>query len=639
MKPSRVSLRPSTGLTVVPRRLKTAWAAAVAASPGRLAAVGALSLFSGLLTPVMAWLTKTILDRLVAGSSPEGFVPAAVGMAIAGLLSALIPHWTKYLLAEMRRAVGLVTQERLFTSVGHNAGLRRFEDPIFLDRLRLAQQAGRATPNEVVEGMLSMARSLVVVTGFIGSLLVLNPVMALLVLMAGLPALAAQISLARSRARMSWKVGPDERREIFYGHLLSNVAAAKETRLFGTGDYLKDRMLAARRAVNRAGRALDHREMRIQSSLCTLTALVSGSGLLWAVRAAHHGALSMGDITVFVAAVAGVQGAMAAMATDTARVHHALIMIDHYTTVTTADPDLPSAAEPAVLVPLRHCIELRDVWFRYSEDHHWVLRGVSMRIPFGTSMALVGPNGAGKSTIVKLLCRFYDPTHGSVLWDGTDLRDIDPADLRRRIGAVFQDYMNYDMTAAENIGLGDLDALLEDAACYGPPGDCPARGRIRTAAQLAGVHKALANLPHGYDTMLSRMFFTESDKEDSSTGVVLSGGQWQRLALARAFLRGQRDLMILDEPSAGLDAEAEHEIHTSIRAHRQGRTSLLISHRLGAVREADLIVVLKRGRIEESGGHASLMAAGGTYARLFTLQAAGYRQEGQAGSNALVGPS
>jgi ATP-binding cassette subfamily B protein len=213
-----------------------------------------------------------------------------------------------------------------------------------------------------------------------------------------------------------------------------------------------------------------------------------------------------------------------------------------------------------------------------------------------------------------------------VLWDGVDLRDMDPAELRRRIGAVFQDYMEYDLTAAENIGLGDVDVLTD--------ADVDEAGRrelVRAAAERAGAHPVIADLPRGYDTLLTRMFFDmpgDADADDGGgdqNGVPLSGGQWQRLALARAYLRGQRDLLILDEPSSGLDAEAEHEIHAGLRTHRRGRTSLLISHRLGTVREAERIAVLDEGRVVETGTHDELIAAGGVYARLFGLQAQGYQ--------------
>jgi ATP-binding cassette subfamily B protein len=274
---------------------------------------------------------------------------------------------------------------------------------------------------------------------------------------------------------------------------------------------------------------------------------------------------------------------------------------------------LPVPPAPRDVPPLRHGVEFRGVWFRYADDQPWILRGVDLFIPHGQATALVGHNGAGKSTLVKLLCRLYDPTCGAVLWDGVDLRGFDPADLRRRMAAVFQDYMCYDLPVGENIGLGDLSALGDHA-------------RVTAAARRAGVHDVVAALPRGYDTLLSRMF-QDSDGDDPASGVLLSGGQWQRLAVARAFLRDQQDLLILDEPSSGLDAEAEYEIHRSLTEYRAGRTSLLISHRLGSLRQAGNIVVLNDGRIAEQGRHRELIAEGGIYARLFGLQSRGYREE------------
>ncbi|MGO4427740.1 ATP-binding cassette domain-containing protein, partial [Streptomyces sp. MCAF7] len=197
----------------------------------------------------------------------------------------------------------------------------------------------------------------------------------------------------------------------------------------------------------------------------------------------------------------------------------ALLLFGYHQKITSTPQDLPAATAPA-LSPLRAGIELRDVWFRYDEGHPWVLRGVSFTLPHGSSVALVGLNGAGKSTLIKLLCRFYDPTRGAILWDGVDIRTIPPAELRRRMGVLSQDFMCYDLTAAENIGVGDLSLL----------NDLP---RVRAAARLADIDTKLGQLPQGYDTLLSRIFFENADQDDPRTGVVLSGGQWQRVALAR----------------------------------------------------------------------------------------------------------
>ncbi|GAB1646591.1 ABC transporter ATP-binding protein [Krasilnikovia sp. MM14-A1259] len=594
------------------RRLGAAGRLGVTAAPGALAAFATLTMLAGLLPVAAAWLMKMLLDSLVGGTGT--LAGPGAGLVLAGVLGAALPHLTRYLQAHLEREVGLLAQDRLFAAVERFLGLARFENPRFLDRLRLAEQAGRTTVGRVLEGALTTAQAAITITGYLGALLLISPALATLVLGAGVPTMAAELALSRRRARMFWRIAPVERREIFYSDLLTSVEAATEVRLFGIGGFLRARMLSERRTANAAKRAVDGREAMVQTGLGLLAALVAGAGLLWAVTGAGSNALSIGDVTMFIAAIAGVQGGVSALTGSLAGVHQALLLFDHYIDVTTAGSDLRVPARPRPLAPLRAAIELRDVWFRYSDEHPWVLRGVDLRIPHGQSVALVGLNGAGKSTLVKLLCRFYDPTRGSITWDGADLREVDVAELRGRIGAVFQDYMHYDLTAAENIALGDLDALDD-------------RRRIEAAAERAGVHPMLSALPYGYDTLLSRMFLMESEKDDPVTGVMLSGGQWQRLALARALLRERRDLMILDEPSAGLDAEAESEIHASLKRHRHGETSLLISHRLGAVRDADLIVVLRDGRIAEQGDHRALLAAGGEYARLFALQAAGYHGE------------
>ncbi|MEV4483911.1 ABC transporter ATP-binding protein [Micromonospora coxensis] len=574
-----------------------------------------LAVLAGATPVAVAGLTKLVLDRLTGRGGPA--VPVTVlgvGLAVAAAVAAVLPHLRRYVEDERRRAVTRLVRRRLHDAVSRLVGLVRFEDPLFQDRLQAAQQTGHLGPTQLTGNTLGGVQSVVAIAGFLGVLLALSPVIGLLVLVAALPTLWMQLRLNRARMAMVLRLEHFQRRDLFFAHLLTGVPAAKEVRLFGLGRFFGDRMLDELHGMHRVERGLDRREMRAQALLGLLGAGVAGVGVVWTVTAAAAGRLSLGDVAVYLAAVPGVQAALGALVGQVGAVHQALLLFDHYDQVVRAEPDLPVPATPRPVPPLRRGIELRDVWFRYSPEHPWVLRGVDLWLPHGATTALVGLNGAGKSTLVKLLCRFYDPERGAILWDGVDLRECDPQALRERLGAVFQDFVPYDLTAGENIAVGDLSAL----------GDAD---RLRQAARHAGVDDTLTALPRGYDTLLTRVFFDGPDRDDPQAGVVLSGGQWQRVALARGFLRAEVDLLVLDEPSSGLDAEAEHDLHTRLRELRRGRTSLLISHRLNAVREADHIVVLADGRVTERGDHQELLAAAGDYARLFTLQAHGYRED------------
>ena len=570
----------------------------------------------GLAPAATAWLTGRLLDHL-AGNDHTGVTACALALAALGALTAFAVHLERYAGTEIARRVALTTQAELFTALGRRQGLQEIEDPEFQDRLRLAQQSSQSGPRQLVTSALGIEQAALTVLGFMAVLIGVSPLIAALVLVSTAPMVWGQFSLSRQRTGMLRRSAPRLRRQLFYALLLTDLRAAKEIRLFGIGRFLRSRMLGELRAAQACEREVDRATLRVNATFSLLAAAVSGGALVVAALRIGNGPAGIGGMTVLIMALASIQPALAGIAEQAGGMNQATTMFGHYAALV-REPAEAAVRRPDAPPPTSG-IEVRDVWFRYHPDHPWILQGVSLRIEPGQSLALVGLNGAGKSTLVKLICGMYEPTEGAVLWDGIDIRELDAATLRARISAVFQDFMCYEMSAAENIAIGDLDAVDDEP-------------RLREAASRTGVDRVLSELPLGYRTMLSRIFAieqptdsTEAGASASMIGVTLSGGQWQRVALARALLRTEADLLILDEPASGLDARAESEIAASLRERRAGRSSLLISHRLNTVRDADHIVVLEHGRIIEEGIHEKLMLLGGAYAQLFRVQAAGYQ--------------
>jgi ATP-binding cassette subfamily B protein len=593
------------------------------ACPWLLPLCAALTLASGLTTPLVAWETRSIFDTLTAvrhGGAHVFPVGPVIAVCAAGAAAALLPAWLGYLQGQIRRAVVLRVQDELFAAVNRFEGLARFEDPAFHDRLLLAQQNGQAAPAQLVNTVLSLARVAVTISGFAAGVLALSPLMALLAVAAAVPGALVQFTSGRRRAAGVWRTSALFRRRLLAQSLLTDPRAVREIRAFGLGDFFRARVREDQRLINAIDRAVEARVTRAQSLYGTLGAALTALATAWALWQASRGVFSVGDVTVLLAGAAGIQGAVEGTAGAFSEGHSAALMYDHFRAVAHACPDLPVPQTPLPVGPLRRGIEFRDVWFRYTPHGPWVLRGLNLTIPAGSSVALVGVNGAGKSTLVKLLARMYDPTRGAVLWDGTDIRSFDPAQLRAHMGSVLQDFMTYELTARENIAVGDT-ARLDDRAAH------------EEAARLSGSHAFLSGLPGGYDTLLSRIQLTDAGRSRGSSAtapdvrVVPSGGQWQRIAIARALLRRDRDLLVLDEPSSGLDPHAEAAIHRTLHTLRAHSTTLLISHRLGALRDATTIAVLDGGRVTELGPHADLLALDGTYATMFRTQAEGYQPE------------
>jgi ATP-binding cassette, subfamily B, bacterial len=620
-----------SGWRAAARNARAAASLSWSAGPVLIAGLAIVSVAAGLIPPATAWLQREVLDALVTlrgsrthhGLSSRDVIIVALALGAVGVAAAAIPQGQAYIEAVLQRVIRTAMYDRAYAAVASWPGITRFESPIFADKLQLTSQLAQNSVGSMLTSALGCVQALVTAVSFFATLIVLNLWLAVLITALESLAIAANLVNARRQAQLQVETSSRARRQMSFGRLLSNPVAAKEVRLFGLGDFLRGRMLTELDAINVAERALDRRLLWVESGLSVLSATAITGGLVWIVTRVAATGQPVGNVTLFIMAAMGMQGAMNQIASALGGIAQSITMFGAYDDVVSAPPDLPVAGTPRTLPALRQGITVEDVWFRYDESHPWVLRGVSLFIPAGAHVALVGLNGSGKSTLVKLLCRLYDPVRGSISWDGVDIRDFDPASLRQRITGVFQDFVSYELTAAENIGLGDVDKLGDPQA-------------IRQAAVLAGADSDVSRLPQGYDTMLSRVFYPSSPKRGTRTGppaalaagVMLSGGQRQRIALARALMRADRDLLIVDEPTSYLDAESEHAVNRRLAEVRTDRTCVLISHRLSTVREADQIAVLSEGVVAERGTHADLITLGGHYERLYSLQAAGYSEPG-----------
>jgi ATP-binding cassette subfamily B protein len=588
-------------------------AAVMAWRGGRFTWLGTIGLavVTGAISPLAAWVLKEIINDLSRPAPPAGLIiMLAVGTVMLGGAGLALTDMSMMVAASCQRNISMAVTSDLYAAVNRVQGLHAFERPGFQDDLRLAEHAADETPAGL-SSMLSLAlQSGTTIAGYAGILLGTWPPMLGLLAAACVPTIVAQLFLARRGAQTTEAMMRHYREWFLMRGLLSDPKAVMESRVLGLGEYFRTRLIGSLRIATTADYAVKRRIAATQGATILLGSMITAAGAaLVAVQAAHHH-LGIGNFVMFLAAVGGTQAALLATVNQWSSVGASLRLLSHYVDVLAVPDDLPVPPQ-AVARPvptLRRGIELRDVWFRYAEHGDWVLRGVSATLPFGQATALVGVNGSGKSTLIKLLCRLYDPEQGGIFWDGHDLRELDPAELRRRLAVTFQDFLTYDISVAANIGIGDLAALTD-------------RPRIAAAAALADLDRHIAGLPGGYDTILSRAFLDEEGEQ----GTQFSGGQNQRLVLARTLMREHADLIALDEPSSGLDADAEHRIHQALAGHRRGRTSLLVSHRLSAVRDADRIIVLEAGQITEQGRHDELMRAGGSYARMFTRQADGYR--------------
>jgi ATP-binding cassette, subfamily B, bacterial len=427
--------------------------------------------------------------------------------------------------------------------------------------------------------------------------------LAVAAILAPIPAFVASTRYGWQGFQLMRRQSPARRMMNYLTTLLTTDNHHKESQLYTLGPFLIDRYRRLFEGYYAANRRLIIRRYLSGFLWGLLTTLTTSATYLYVAYRTVFGALTLGDLTLFTGAATSIQSNFQSLLSGLSSMYEHNLYLTTLFELLASEPAISAPAAPLPLRrPFLEGIEFRDVSFTYPGTDAKALDRVSFTIQPGETVAIAGSNGAGKTTLVKLLARLYDPDEGAILIDGHDIREYDPNDLRREIGALFQDYATYQLTAGENIGLGQVERLE----------DMPA---IQTAATRGGADGIIAGLPDQYGTILGRWF---------EAGQQLSGGQWQKIALARAFMRDAQ-ILILDEPTAALDAQAEFELFTRLKELTQGKTTIFISHRFSSIRLADRILVLENGLLIEHGTHQELLALNGRYAELFNLQAASYR--------------
>ncbi|WP_434384448.1 ABC transporter ATP-binding protein [Melittangium boletus] len=581
------------------------------ASPRLAVTLAVLTLVAAVFPAAMAWVGKLIVDGVVATASGGGEAGVSrvlhlVVLEFALMVGSITVDRSLSLVRELGRAnLGNLLNERIL----HKAlalELRHFEDSDTYDKMQNARREANSRPLALVMDAFSIVRNLVTLSTYAVLLVHLSPWSVVVLVAASVPAFIAEARLAEEGFRLySWRA-PEGRKLNYLEWILTRDSHVKEVKVFDLGALVLGRYRTLFQKFFQEDRALALRRMGwgLGLGLVSLAAFY-GCYAFVAGRAAR-GAITVGDMVLYLGVFRQGQAAFQGILSSVGSMYEgALFMSNLFAYFDIPTGQEASRARPALTVPRgRHnAIELRDVSFRYPGKDAWALRHLNLRLEPGEKLALVGENGAGKSTLVKLLLRLYEPTEGDIFYGGVNLKDMEPADLRSRFGAVFQDFVRYQFNVAENIGLGHVGAL-ED------------RPRIVRAAEQGGASHVIEALPQRYDTMLGGWF---------EKGLELSGGQWQKLGVARAFMREDAEVLILDEPTASIDAESEHALFERFQELAADRIALVISHRFSTVRMADRIAVLHDGQVEELGSHAELMARGGRYAHLFNLQARGYR--------------
>jgi ATP-binding cassette, subfamily B, bacterial len=561
---------------------------------------------AGVLPAAVAYLQSLIIDAAVAalraGSADAARVVELVALegalvaAIAGAQRALSLSQS-LLRAQLGQRVNEMILEKALTLT-----LAHFEDSEFYDKLTRARREASSRPLSLVTRTFGLAQNAISLVSY-GVLLVrFSPWAVAVLLLAGLPAFIAEARFSGEAFRLFRWRSPETRMQLYLETVLAREDHAKEVKLYGLGARLLERYRGIFRQLYRADRALTVRRDLWGFGLGLVGTLALYAAYAWVAVSTVRRHITLGQMTMYFMLFRQGQAAVSAILSAVGGMYEDNLYLS--TLYEYLETPVPEPIGAAVRGPHpQEGVRFEDVSFTYPDSAEPALEHVTLHLVPGASLALVGENGSGKTTLIKLLTRLYRPTGGRIVLDGRDLAEWDETALRERIGVIFQDFTRYQMLVGENIGAGD-ERYFEDEA------------RWREAAGKGMAGEFIEQLPGGYRAQLGKWF---------RDGRELSGGQWQKIALSRAFMRTRADILVLDEPTAAMDAQAEAEVFEHFRQLAAGRITILISHRFSTVRMADQIAVLERGRIIERGSHDELMRLGGRYAHLFTLQARGYR--------------
>jgi len=575
------------------------------ASPRIVVANVGVRLIVSLLPLAMLAVTKVIIDSIYNYTANHTPLPAyfwwlVISEFALACISTILVRVTDYCDTVLADKYAKYVSIRIMQHASR-LDLTSYEDPTFQDKLERARVQGTDRVL-MIQAAGRLIQQIVTTASLAFSICLFSPWLLFALIVCVVPAFLGETHFAFLGYSLSFAQTP-ARREMEYLRVLGgSKESAKELKLFGLGPYLVGRFTNLAMRLHGETARLARKRLLVGSLLTLLGTLGYYGTYAYVIYQTVAGVLTIGMLTFLAGSIAGASSNIQLVFSTFSTIADQALFVGDLLDFFAVKP-VVSSKTGAIAVPrlIRQGFEFRNVSFAYPNGRE-VLSGVSFKLSPGERIALVGENGQGKTTIVKLLTRLYDPSGGQILLDGVNLREYDQEDLWREIGVIFQDFMRYDLTATENIAMGRIE---EKDNIF----------RIRSAAQKSLAEEVIRKLPQGYDQRLGTRF---------DGGTDLSGGEWQKLALARAYLR-EAQVLVLDEPTASLDAKSEHEVFQRFAELTRGKMAMLISHRFSTVRMADRIFVLQGGRIAEEGPHDQLMQNGGRYAEMFELQAASYR--------------